>query len=199
MFLPSKMGLVQRITPEEIIVCDSKFTIDLAKPGKYFIYGGFKSTIPFRLESNNVVSVAIKSQTTEKQINVFSVGRGIRLYDSPLIKGRPFFEFEISTPDKYEVLFYRNSFSNGGGTFTIVPDYTTGNETVISLAFGIQIALLIVLVVIIYFPVYKRKRNQIKTIEANQKQRQIKGKEFWEEEIRRANNVNSEDDKKNFL
>jgi hypothetical protein len=193
-FIPSKMGLVQRITPEEIKVCDSEFTIDITKPGKYFIYAGFKSTIPFRLETNNVVSVAIKSQTKDEQINVFTVGRGIRLYDTPLAKGRPFFKFEISAPDKYDVLFYRNSFSNEG-VFTIVPDYTTGKETVFSLAFGIQIAILIVLFGIFYYPVYKRKQVRIKNITVNQKQRQIKGQAFWQEEIQRANRENPKDDK----
>ena len=67
LFIPSKLGLVQRVTPEEIFVSDSEITLEI-KPGKYFIYAGFKSTVPFRLESNNVVSVAITSQTTARRI-----------------------------------------------------------------------------------------------------------------------------------
>ena len=193
LFIPSKLGLVQRVTPEEISVSNSEITLEI-KSGKYFIYAGFNSMIPIRLKTNNGVSMGMKSQTTGEQITVLTVERGIRPYDTPLAKGRPIFKFEITTPDKYEISFDRNSYYSGG-IFTVVPDYTTGKETVITIAYAIQIAILIVLFGIFYYPVYQRKQVRIKNIKANQKQRQLKGQAFWQEEIQRAHRENPKGEK----
>lgn len=65
---------------------------------------------------------------------------------------------------------------------TILPDYTTGKESLIWLVMEIQIVILLGIVGAALYPRYRRQQAQIESIQAPQKQRQIQGQAFWEAE-----------------
>jgi hypothetical protein len=182
---------VQRVAPKEIKIIDlgttSPVLLEITNPGNYAVFTGHESIsvgLARFLENNNEISLEIKSQTTGEQIKIVPVERGIRPYDTPLAEGRPRFGFEITVPDKYEITF-KDPHYYGGDAFAIVPDYATGKESVISFAYIIQIAILLTLLGIVYYLRYQRDRARIKSIEANQKQMQIKGQAFWAAEMQR--------------
>mgnify|MGYP005619983311 CR=1 FL=1 len=71
------------------------------------------------------------------------------------------------------------------GLIFVVPDYTTGRETVIVLVCLAQIAVLLLPFVIIFWRNYRRRRIQIKTITQSQAQRRVQGQSFWEAELQK--------------
>lgn len=167
LYLPSRLGLIQLVRPGEIHTIDLRTTsptlLDITRPGQYAVY-----TDDYDLLLANVLDgpawLQVKSHTTGERVKVVSVGRGTRPYDTCLVAGRPIFVFEVTTPDRYEIAYYFRYAS-----ISIVPDYTTGKESAIVFAYIVQIAILLTLVVIVYYLHYQRHRILAKSIEAAQK------------------------------
>jgi hypothetical protein len=122
--------------------------------------------------------LSVKAHTTGETIKVLSVERGMRPYDTPLAEGRPIFAFEVDAPDIFEFWYPSRSAS-----ISIVPDYTTGKEPIIVLAYILQIAILVVPFGIVYYRRYQRQRTRIKNIEGSQAQKRAQGETFWKSEI----------------
>jgi hypothetical protein len=179
LYFPSQLGFVQRVTPKEISKITSPTLLEITKPGKYMV---FMPPVAYLGEQGEVL-LNITSHTTGEQIRIVLVERGLRPYDTPLAEGRPIFEFEIMEAGKYEITF-ANQLYDDAGIIAIVPDYTTGKEFVILFAYIIQIAILLIISGIVYYPYYQRYQARIKTIEAPQKKMQIKGQAFWDAEMR---------------
>lgn len=184
-YIPAQLGLVQRITPEEIIPIDSPTMIETLQPGSYMIY---RSTFGSALvNERDEILFNIRSQTSAEQIKIVRVGRGLRPYDTPFAEGRPVLEFVIPAADQYEITFEGHPSELGYGV-TLVPDYTTGKELTISLVYIFQIVILLILLGIVFYPRYQRYRARIQRIEAPQKQMQSKGQAFWDAEAQKDKN-----------
>lgn len=185
LYIPSQLGLVQRVAPEEIQTIDlrthSPALIEITRPGRYAVFTGDYELLT---QASSVVRgespwLSIKAQATHEHIRFFSVERGLYPYDTPLADGRPIFIFEISVPGNYEIEHsYKQAF------ISIVPDYTTGKESVIMLAYALQVAILLVPLGVVCYRRYQRYRMRIKSIEAPQAQKRAQGEAFWEEKIR---------------
>jgi hypothetical protein len=180
LFIPSQLGLLQRVKPAEVHTIDlrkpSPKLLELTRPGRYAVF-----TDDYDILMSNVLNgpvwLQVKSHTTGEKVNVVSVNRGARPYDTALAAGRPIFAFDVTVPGVYEVAYYFRFAS-----ISIVPDYTTGKETVIVLAYIIQIAVILTLLAIFYSQLNQRRRATVKAMEFALLQRRAKEQAFWEEE-----------------
>ena len=186
LYIPSQLGLVQRVMPGEIRTIDlrtaSPALLEITTPGQYAVFAdSYELLMINTLSGENAWSwLDVKSRTTDEPVKVFPVERGIRPYDTPFAEGRPIFVFEINAPGSYEIAYLtRYAF------ISIVPDYTTGKEQVIVLAYVLQIAILLAPWGIAYYRRYQRQRIRIKDIEGPQVQRRAQGEAFWRAEIRK--------------
>jgi len=186
LLIPSELGLIQRVKPDEIHIIDlqtpSPALLDITKPGRYEVF-----TDDYDLLMTNVLNgpawLQVKSHTTGERVEVVSVERGARPYDTRLAAGRPIFVFEVAVPGSYEIAYYYRY-----AALTIVPDYTTGKEPVIVLAYIVQIAILLTLLWFVYSLRDRRKRAIAKNMEFAQLQRRAKEQAFWEGEIQSDKN-----------
>lgn len=182
MYIPAQLGIVQRVTPEEIIRIDSPILIETMQPGTYMIY---RSTFGTALvNERDEILFNIRSQTNGEEIKIVRVQRGIRPYDTPFAEGIPVLEFAIPAADQYEITFEGHPSELGYGV-TLVPDYTTGKELLISFAYILQMVILLILLGIVFYPRYRQHRARIQRIEAPQKQMQSKGQAFWDAEAQK--------------
>lgn len=181
LFIPAKLGVVQRVEPAEVREIDlrnpSPALVQLTKPGKYAVYTG-DTTL---LEANAVrgkdaaVWLAIKSRAAGEPISISSVERGLRPYDTPFAEGRPIFTFDIAAADQYEVNYsYREAF------IFIVPDYVSGNESVIWLAYGAELAVMLLIAGLLYYPRYQRTRRVLESMGALRSQNRARVEASWE-------------------
>jgi hypothetical protein len=178
LYIPSQLGLIQRVRPGDVHTIDlrtaSPTLVDIGKPGRYAVY-----TDDYDLLMNNVLNgvvwLRINSHTTGEPVKVVPVERGARPYDTSLAAGRPILIFEVSVPDSYEFGYYfRYAF------ITIVPDYTTGKEPVIVLAYTVQIAILLTFLGIVRYLYLQRHRTLPQSRGMVKTGRRIKGRAFWE-------------------
>jgi len=167
LYIPSKLGVVQRVEPEEVkridLTVPSPVSVELSRAGKYAVYTGDTAL----LEANAVYGkdsaawLGIKSQSTGERIKTAGVERGLRPYDTPFAEGRPIFAFDVSQPDQYEVTYYyRQAF------IFIVPDYVTGHEPAIWLSYAAELAVLLVIAAIISYPRRQRTRQKLESMGA---------------------------------
>ncbi len=181
LFIPSQLGLLQRVKPAEVHTIDlrtpSPKLLDITRPGRYAVF-----TDDYDILMSNVLNgpvwLQVRSHTTGEKVNVVSVNRGARPYDTALAAGRPIFSFEVTAPGVYEVAYFFRFAS-----ISIVPDYTTGKEAVIVLAYIVQIALILTLLVIFYYQLNRRRRATAKDMEFALLQRRAKEQAVREDEI----------------
>jgi hypothetical protein len=190
LYLPSKMGLVERVAPEEIHIVDlntaSPTSIELTKPGKYIVFTDSYYLLRDSARSNayDKARLEVISHITGEALNVVTVDRGVRPYDTPLAAGRPIFAFEVSASGSYEIMLLESL----NTSVAIVPDYTSGKEPIIGLAFVVQLILLLAPFGIIYYRRHQRYQARIQNIRKPQIQRQTKGQAFWTAEIQKGQN-----------
>jgi hypothetical protein len=180
LFLPSRLGLIQRVTPDQVNKIDlttaSPAILEFPRAGKYAVYSGDTALLEANvLYGTHSVWLVIKSQATGEPIEIGSVERGLVPYDTPFADGRPIFSFEIPAPGPYEV-----DFSWRQASIAIVPDYVTGKESLIWLSYAAQVILLLLLAGILYLPRYLRNREIIESIKAPHRQRLAKTQSFWD-------------------
>ncbi len=176
LYIPAQLGLIQRVAPQEIIRMDSPALVETLQPGRYMVFGdGWGPTLS---TASGEILLNIQSQTTTEDIKIVRVQRGLRPYDTPFAEGRPMLEFEIPASGAYEIIFTGHP-DDLDSAIEIVPDYTTGKESVLWVAYIVQISLLVIILVIVSYPRYQRRRARIQKIEAPQKKMQNKGQAFW--------------------
>jgi hypothetical protein len=182
LYIPAQLGLIRRVAPQEIIRMESPAMIETFQPGRYMVFGGGWG--PALSAANGEILIKIQSQTTAEEIKIVRVQRGLRPYDTPLAEDRPILEFEIPSTGAYEIVFTGHP-DDLDQAIEIVPDYTTGKESVLWVVYIVQIALLVILLGIVSYPRYLRHRARIQKIEAPQKKMQNKGQAFWETEAQK--------------
>lgn len=172
LFVPAQLGLIQRVRPAEVHTIDltspSPAVFEITKAGRYAIY-----TDDYDLLMGNVLngtaSLQVKSQASGEQIKVQPVTRGAGPFDTALAPGRPILVFDLPAPGRIEIAYFFRY-----ATIAIVPDYVTGKEPLIVFLTIVQIAILLALVSLLYYPAYQRRRERLRRIEMAPLQRRPK-------------------------
>jgi len=186
LYIPARLGLVQLVTRDEVRAFDlasGATVLDFTRPGRYAVF-----TIDYDLLvlTDGVLSahaapwLKLKAQGTGQSVAISFIERGLRPYDTPLAKGRPIFTFYIEDPGRYVMTYpARNA------TVFVVPDYTTGKEKTIALAYLLQIAAIGLFLTVLFYPRLRRYWVYQRRIAAERRQKRIEADAFWQTEIRR--------------
>jgi hypothetical protein len=143
LIIPSLLGIVQRVVPEDVRtvkMSDSSTTEYFPQPGLYAVYvddSDLLSISDSLMNANRNPWLKVKAVNTGEQVPAHFIDRGLQLYDTPYAKGRPVINFAITRPGDYELSYPRRNLS-----ISIVPDYTSGHETLLTLLYVGQIVLL---------------------------------------------------------
>jgi len=192
LFIPEKLGLIEHVSREEIqrvSLLEANPTVRIEKPGRYTVYSG-DSNLQLAKESAMVPWLKVQIQSSGEMIPVYFVERGLRAYDSPLVRGRPLFVIEAPESGIYQIsaglgddgaqtVGFFGLFSRLGdapGMISVVPDTTSGKEGIITRFFFIEVGLIAGPPGFICFRKYGRDRRSKKTIQI-EKRRQ--SEDFW--------------------
>lgn len=160
LLIPEQLGLVQRVHAGEVHVIsltNPQATIRIPKPGRYAVYTGDLDLLErIGLVAKPLLEVA--SQPAGQTVDLSFVRRGLRPYDTPRAKGRPVYRFAIQEPGFYQVTYLGRGIA---AVVSIAPDYTSGKESTITLAYVLQAGLLVLLPGAVYY----RRRKARKSLE----------------------------------
>ncbi len=179
MVVPSSLGVVRQVQREEVqnlFMKNSPTLVIVNTPGKFQVYTDDYDLLTTTMQLSDSKSppwMKIKNAVTGAVVNVEYIHRGLRIYDTPLAKGRPILTFDITAPGSFEITHPERSVS-----IYLVPDYTTGRESAINLWFGIQIAALAAVFAFLYTRQRAKKMKAIREIDELGKRR--RGKDFWQ-------------------
>jgi hypothetical protein len=148
LFIPGALGMVQTVGPEDVRtvqMADSPTIVRLMQPGLYAVYIDDTDLLAITdslINANGNPWLKVKALDNGEKIPAALIDRGLRLYDTPYARGRPVVNFAITRPGAYELTHPRRNI-----TMSIVPDYSTGRETLFTLIYLVQIALVAGIVV----------------------------------------------------
>jgi hypothetical protein len=183
MVIPSTLGIVQRVSPQEVFSFDlskSPTDVGIGRPGRYAVYAYDYDLLMMsdqHEQSGGAPWITLKSQVTGEAVPVTFVSRGMRAYDTPLAKGRPVLSFVIDRPGVYVMLHPAKPV-----TISIVRDYVTGKERMLTLAFLAQIAVVVIPLMFLYTRRYLIRRSARRTA---QRQRRAESDAFWGEQAQK--------------
>lgn len=145
-FLPSKIGLIQVVKPDEVMTIDistSPSLINVATPGDYLLYTSNYDLLVINdavVEAESEPWLKIASESKE-DIPVHLISRGMTWYDTIYAKGRPVARFSIESPGAYLI-----THPTRYDTASIVPNYEAGRENWITFIYLAELAVLIFLI-----------------------------------------------------
>ncbi|MCD4672949.1 MAG: hypothetical protein K8R77_09830 [Anaerolineaceae bacterium] len=180
LFLPEQLGIIQtpkRAEIAEVNMSNPPTTLRFEQPGLYTVY-----TIDYDLLIiNDELTkheldpwLKITEIASGKPVKVDYVERGLRIYDTPLAKGRPIHTFFIETPGAYEVSHVTKNVS-----IYFLPDYITGNEDLLAMSYLGQLAVILVIAGIFYQRNAKKRAVKIQEVKLLKKIQEDEGKQFW--------------------
>jgi hypothetical protein len=182
LFVPEKLGLIERVSPNEIrsvTLYTGRIIVQRFVPGRYLVFTNnirlfhVKALTDMRTEESVPTWLTIRlADNSMREVRINWVNRGLRLYDTPHAKGRPVLRFNVSEVGVYEILF---KIKGMAAAVSIVPDRTSGNELFITKLFLIQIA--IVLAPLCVYAAYRLKRTMA-TRRRLQKEQRLQADEF---------------------
>jgi hypothetical protein len=184
MVIPSALGIVQRVSPQEVITYDmsrSPTLIGISQPGRYAVYAYDSDllTISDQLEQSNAAPwITVKSQITNEPVPVAFVSRGMRPYDTFLAKGRPALSFVITNPGVYVMTHLARPVR-----ISIVRDYVTGNERTLTMVILAQIAVVVIPLMFLYTRRYLTRQDARK---AAQRRKRQESEAFWRDQAQRS-------------
>jgi hypothetical protein len=137
-FVPAQLGLMDAVTPDEVMPVDmsaSPTSLAFGKPGKYAL---FTDSYDLLVINDAVVAAQGKPwfrlvSESEGEIEITLVQRGMALYDTPFAKGRPVAHFEIVEHGTYSMIHPARPTQA-----FVVPDYTFGSEAWIAFLMVLQ-------------------------------------------------------------
>jgi len=160
-FIPAKLGLIQIATRAEVIPVDltaSPTLLTINKGGRYQLYTDNYDLLVI----NDAVVAAdakpwlkINPAGKDMEVSITLVERGLTIYDTPLVKGRPVASFVITEPGEYAIIHPTRP-----TTAYIVPDYTTGKENLIKFLIFAQILALFLIARDIWGTLRDRKKSK---------------------------------------
>ena len=184
--IPQRLGLVQPVTPAELIAIDlsqpSPASFEIAQPGRYAIFTDDYELLLLDVESGQTTPpwLKMRSLATGQTVDLRRVERGARPYDSRLVAGRPIFAFEVAAPGRYGI-----TYPSRPAVVTVAPDYTTGKETLLFVAYAVQLAVLLAPFVLIGYRRYQRKQARLQALRQGQEHRHAQAEAFWEAQIQK--------------
>ena len=184
MVIPSALGFVHRVSPQEVFTYDmsrSPTLVGISQPGRYALYAYDSDllTTSDQLEQSNAAPwITLKSQITGEAVPVAFVGRGMRPYDTYLAKGRPVLSFVIAKPGMYVMTHPAQPVP-----ISIVRDYVTGNERTLTLAILAQIAVVVIPLMFLYT---RRYLVRLDARKAAQRRKRQESEAFWRDQAQRS-------------
>jgi hypothetical protein len=180
LFLPDKLGILQTVTKAEIAeikMSNPPTNLYFENAGLYTVY-----TVDYDLLIiNDEIAkhkldpwLKITEISSGKPVKVDYVERGLRLYDTPLAKGRPIHTFYIDNPGTYEIGHMTKKVS-----IYFLPDYMTGNEDLITMSFLGQLVILLGIAGFFYRRNAKAREAIIQEIKDLKNIQEHEGKQFW--------------------
>lgn len=143
LLIPGALGLVRTVSQDDVNPIDmasSPTKMWLPEAGTYAIYVDdidLLSVTDALIDSKGNPWLKVKAVDTGETITTHFIERGLRVYDTPFAKGRPVIDFTIARAGTYELTHLRRNVKA-----SIVPDYTTGHEALLTLIYLVQIALI---------------------------------------------------------
>jgi hypothetical protein len=182
LFLPDKLGVIQtpvRAEIAEVDLAEPDTVLSFSKPGLYTVY-----TVDYELlvlndqliEAKAEPWLGITSQASGAPVKVDYVERGMRLYDTPLIKGRPIHTLYIETPGTYQITHINKDVS-----IYFLPDYVTGNEDLFTLSILAQFAVLAIIAGVFYQRGARKRAAKVKEVMQLKKIQQDASNHFWKD------------------
>ena len=178
LFIPGALGIIQTVGPEDVRtveMADSPTILRLMQPGLYAVYVDDADLLTITdalINANGNPWLKVKAVDNGEKISAVLIDRGLRLYDTPYARGRPVINFAITRPGAYELTHPRRNIS-----MSIVPDYTTGHETLFTLIYLVQIAL--VAGIVVFF--WRRRTRTEREADKTQREAWIKrANAYWE-------------------
>jgi hypothetical protein len=177
LYLPHQLGILKQVSAAEILpltMDTSPTRIELPAPGLYTVYTNDYDLLMISDEmmaKKNPPWLTITSLASNEKIPASFVERGLRLYDTPLAKGRPVIIFEIPAAGSFEIRHPRRPAS-----VSILPDYTTGHEVEITMLFVLQLGVLGLPLFILLRSRFNSRNRRLKEIDGLKR---IRGDEFW--------------------
>jgi hypothetical protein len=153
-FIPSRLGLFQVVSRNEVIPVDihsSPTSVSFTKPGRYLLYTDDYDLLVINdaiITGKAKPWIIIQSDSGEPVL-VTLINRGMAIYDTPFARGRPVVSFRILLPGVYTLAHPRKPID-----IYIVPDYLSGHEGKITFWICLEIA---IVGLIIWFFIWHRR------------------------------------------
>jgi hypothetical protein len=194
LFIPSKLGLIQNVRPNEVIPVDfstNPTSVYFPKAGAYDLYTDNLDllTITNALNENERAWLVVTPADGQETPQVLFFKRGLYPYDTPFAKGRPIYYLYIDQPGYYTVTHPTRQ-----DTVFFVPDYNTFNEGKLIAIFAVEICLILIPTGTI---VYRRWERRTAPARQRRKQRQDEVEDFWQKQRAKRSAANSKKDEEN--
>jgi hypothetical protein len=184
MVIPSALGMVQQVGPQEVFAYDlrtSPTMVGIGQPGRYVVYAYDYDllTTSDQLDLSGAPPwITLESQVSGERVPVVFVKRGLRPYDTPLAKGRPALSFVITRPGMYSMRHLAKP-----SVIYIVRDYVTGKERLLTTVFLVEIALVAIPVSVPFLRRYLARREARRR---SQQEARRRAEPFWQRQEREA-------------
>jgi hypothetical protein len=189
LYLPAQLGIVRQATPQEVLQVQAAgwATLRVATPGPYHVYLDSYELLgqtDADLAMGKRPWLLIQAAPSYEPLAVEYVRRGLRLYDTPFAGGRPAFSVTITHPGEYRVS------ARKAAALWLVPDYTSGHETRITLAIIAELAAVVLVSSCIRYWSHREHRAARRVQEQREDQRQAEAEGFWQRERQRGRKSN---------
>lgn len=170
--IPDKLGLVRRVSRDEVstISLDSSPTLlEIRTPGPYVVFAADYDLLNITNLLENAQALpwlTVESLATGERLAVSAVGRGLRPYDTSIVRGRPIYTFDIGAPGWYKL---RHPLRHT--TISILPDYTSGKETLVVLVTILQMIAIVAIPGLIYYRGYRLRKEKIEAFQEETRRR----------------------------
>ena len=157
-FVPDKLGLIHTVHADEVIEVDlsvSPSSIAIPKPGDYVLYTGNYDLLVINdavVEAQSDGWLTMKSENGDS-IPVRFISRAMAWYDTIYAKGRPVATFSIEAPGTYTI-----THPTRHDAASIVPNYVSGRENLITFIYLVEVAILVFIVWDIRGAIRERRR-----------------------------------------
>jgi hypothetical protein len=133
MFVPSKLGLFDMVTPKDVIPLPlekNPSLITIPSPGQYVMYLNNYDLLVVHdaiVASDSKPWMKLQSEDFDTQVELTLIARGLTWYDTPFARGRPVVSFTIDQPGTYQFTHPARQ-----DTMYLVLDTVTGKESLIT-------------------------------------------------------------------
>jgi hypothetical protein len=183
LYLPSRLGLIEVVERDQIQTLakySQETLLEFEEPGIQVIYTDdydlLLASIQLEQNDGNPWINVTRFETGEK-IPAEFVSRGLMPYDTPQAAGRPVIMFDVPSAGMYKI-----QHPSKPTDISVLPDYNTGKESILFFSYLLQIGVLVLPFVLIFYRRYRRAEEKIREIK---RLKHIHGEDFWKAEANR--------------